>query len=133
MIRLSLAVGVMALLLSTSSLAATAVLLVDSMQVERQSKVVSRLRADAIAAQQKATGTSADKLNPAYAEALEMSLSELRSALGEVVAEKAKARKADIVIEPEVAKRLGVGGVDLTAEIAAALDARFANLSFVAP
>ena len=124
---------VVVLLMSTSCIAATEVLLVDSLQVERQSKVVGRLQAAAIAAQQKATGTNSDKLSPAYAEALEMSLSELRSALIEVVAEKALLRKADLVIEPSVAKRLGIVGADLTADIAVALDVRFAKLRFIVP
>lgn len=131
--HLRTAAALVALLISSSCVAATEVLLVDSVKVERQSKVVSRLQTEAITAQRKATGNNSEKLNSAYAEALEMSLSELRSALIEVVAEKAKLRKADLVIEPEVAKRLGITGADMTDDIVAALDTRFANLRFVAP
>jgi Skp family chaperone for outer membrane proteins len=108
------------------------VLITDSAKVEANSSVVARLRAEALSAQKKKTGKAAP-LNGEYAEALEMSLSDLRVALPEVIAAIAKAKAADVVLEPEVAKKFALTGVDITAEVTKAIDARSAKIRFLAP
>jgi hypothetical protein len=120
------------LLLSHTLWAANLVLIADSAKVEANSTVVARLKAEALSAQKKKTGKTAP-LNAEYAEALEMSLSDLRVALPKVVAEIAKARAADVVLEPEMAKKFGLTGVDITAELTKAIDLRSAKIRFLAP
>jgi hypothetical protein len=120
------------LILSANTAQASVIILVDSAKAEVQSAVFARLKAEAAAAQLKKTGKAAP-LNAQFQEALEGSLSEWRSALSEAVAQVAVANKADVAIEPSVAKLKGLQGTDLTAQVVKALDAQFAKLKFVSP
>ena len=65
------------------------VLIAESAKIETLSKVVTRLKTEALAAQLKKTN-KAGPLNPEYAEALELSLSDLRVALPQVIESIAK-------------------------------------------
>lgn len=121
-----------ALMLMASAAQASVIILVDSVKAEAQSVVFARLKTEAAAAQLKKTGKAAP-LNAQFQEALEASLSEWRSALPEAVAQVAVANKADVAIEPSVAKLKGLQGTDLTAQVVKALDAQFAKLKFVSP
>jgi predicted Zn-dependent protease len=117
---------------ATAPTSAAEIVLLDSAVAERSSKVYARLKQEAAAAQQKRTGKSAP-LNAEFAEALEMAISNWRAALPEASAEVARAQKADLVLEVEVAKRYGLSGADVTAQIQAVLDQKFAGEKFVAP
>lgn len=108
------------------------ILIADSANIETLSKVVARLKAEALAAQLKKTKKAAP-LNAEYAEALESSLSDLRVALPQVVESIAKLKGADVVVEPDIAVKLALVGENISAEVARALDARSANLKFLAP
>jgi Skp family chaperone for outer membrane proteins len=108
------------------------VLIADSARVEATSTVVARLKVEAQSAQQKQTGKPG-ALNATYTEALESSLSDLRAALPLVIESYAKAKRADVVLEPAVAKQFGLTGIDITLEITKALDIRLAKLKFLAP
>ncbi len=108
------------------------VLIADSARVEAISTVVARLKVEAQSAQQKKTGKPG-VLNPEFTEALESSLSDLRVALPLVIETLAKAKRADAVLEPAVAKQFGLSGPDITLEVAKALDMRLAKLQFLAP
>jgi hypothetical protein len=132
--------ALLALLLANVAQAATLVLIADPVKIEATSTVFARLRAQAFAAQLKRTGKALQAggsknavLAPEYAEALESSVSDLRVALPELIASIARARKADMVLEPEVAKKFGLVGVDITAEVTKALDVRGAKTVFLAP
>lgn len=121
-----------AYLLVSQAHAAQIVLIADSANIEARSEVVARLRAEATAAQIKKTNT-AGPLNSEYAEALELSLSDLRVALPEVIEGIAKLKGADLVLEPSIAKKFALVGVDISAEVAHALDIRSAKTRFLAP
>ncbi len=108
------------------------ILIADSAKIETLSKVVARLKAEALAAQLKKTN-KAEKLNAEYAEALESSLSELRVELPQVIAGIAKSKGADVVIEPEIAVKFALTGENISAQVARALDVRGAKLKFLAP
>ena len=107
------------------------ILIADSAKIEASSSVVARLRAQAQASMQKRHGKT--QLDAEHSEALELSLSDLRVALPEVVAEIAKAKAADVVLEPSVAKQFGLQGIDISVEVQVALDKRSAKLGFIAP
>ncbi len=108
------------------------VLIAETAKIETLSKVVARLRAEALAAQLKKTN-KAGQLSPEYAEALESSLSDLRVALPQVIESIAKTKGADVVIEPEIALKFALVGENISAEVARALDVRSAKLKFLAP
>ena len=108
------------------------ILIADSAKIETLSKVVARLKSEALAAQQKKTNKAAP-LNAEYAEALEFSLSDLRAALPQVIESIAKAKGADVVIEPDIAVKYALVGENISAEAARALDVRSAKLKFLAP
>ncbi len=112
--------------------AANLVLIADSANIEARSTVVARLKAEASAAQLKKTN-KAGPLNAEYTEALELSLSDLRVALPEVIEGIAKAKGADVVLEPSIAKKFALVGVDVSAEVAQALDIRASKSRFLAP
>jgi hypothetical protein len=124
--------SVIALMFFAHSALASSIMLIDSQAAERQSRVIARLKAEALALQ-KARGVKSETLNPQFAEALDLSISDWRSALPEVVASIAKQAKADIALEPAIAKAEKLTGVDRTAEVVKALDARFAKLALIAP
>ena len=107
------------------------VLIAETAKIETLSKVVARLKAEALAAQRKKTNKPG-QLNPEYAEALELSLSDLRVALPQVIESIAKAKSADVVIEPEIASKFALVGENISAEVARALDVRSAKLKFLA-
>ena len=135
--RLQIAIVQAALVIGASlsaalSHAANLVLIADSANIEARSTVVARLKTEALAAQQKKTN-KAGPLNAEYAEALELSLSDLRVALPEVIAGIAKLKGADVVLEPSIAKKFALVGVDISAEVAQALDIRAAKSRFLAP
>lgn len=119
------------LAVSQFSQAEQRILIADSAKVEATSSVVARLRAEASASMQKRHGKT--QLDAEHSEALELSLSDLRVALPEVVAEIAKANAADVVLEPSIAKQFGLQGQDITAAVTLALDKRSAKLGFIAP
>lgn len=119
------------LAIALQSYADQRILIADSAKVEASSVVVARLRAEARASMQKRHGKT--QLDAEHAEALELSLSDLRVALPEVVAEIAKASAADVVLEPAIAKQFGLQGQDITAAVTLALDKRSAKLGFIAP
>ena len=121
-----------ACLLASLSHAANLILIADSVNIEARSTVVARLKAEALAAQQKKTN-AVGPLNAEYAEALELSLSDLRIALPEVIEGIAKSKGADIVLEPSIAAKLSLVGVDISAEVVQALDIRSAKMRFLAP
>ncbi|GEM_PF-2397670 len=108
------------------------VLIADAAKIEALSKVVARLKVEALAAQLKKSNVG-EKLNSEYAEALESSLSDLRVALPQVIESIAKIRGADVVIEPEIARKFALVGENISAEVARALDVRSAKLKFLAP
>ena len=135
--RLQIAIVHAALVICASlsaslSHAANLVLIADSANIEARSAVVARLKTEALAAQQKKTN-NAGPLNAEYAEALELSLSDLRVALPEVIEGIAKSKGADVVLEPSIAKKFALVGVDVSAEVAQALDIRSAKSRFLAP
>jgi len=111
---------------------ASNIILVDSAKAEAQSAVFNRLKIEAAAAQLKKTGKAAP-LNAQYQEALELSLSDWRSALPDAVAQIAIATKADVAIEPSIAKLNGLQGTDRTADVVKALDVQFSKLKFISP
>ena len=119
-------------LLVPVSYAGNLVLIADSANIESLSKVVARLKTEALAAQQKKTNKG-EPLSPEYAEALELSLSDLRVALPQVVENIAKSKGADVVIEPAVVAKFALSGENISAEVARELDLRSANLKFLAP
>lgn len=119
-------------LLVAVSHAGNLILIADSAKIETLSKVVARLKAEALAAQQKKTNKAAP-LNAEYAEALEFSLSDLRVALPQVIENIAKAKGADVVIEPDIAVKFALVGENISAEAARALDVRSAKLKFLVP
>lgn len=121
-----------ACLLASLSHAANLILIADSANIEARSTVVARLKAEALAAQQKKTNI-AGPLNAEYAEALELSLSDLRIALPQVIEDIAKSKGADVVLEPSIATKLALVGVDISAEVVQALDIRSAKIRFLAP
>lgn len=125
-------VVISACLVASLSHAANLILIADSANIEARSTVVARLKAEALAAQQKKTNI-AGPLNAEYAEALELSLSDLRIALPEVIEGIAKAKGADVVLEPSIAAKLALAGVDISAEVVQALDIRSAKMRFLAP
>ncbi len=108
------------------------ILIAESAKIETLSKVATRLKTEALAAQLKKTNKAAP-LSTEYAEALESSLSDLRVALPQVIESIAKARGADVVIEPDVAVKFALVGENISAEAARALDVRSAKLKFLAP
>jgi len=110
----------------------SAIILVDSAKAEAQSMVFARLKTEAAAAQLKNTGKAAP-LNAQYQEALELSLSDWRSALPDAVAQIAIATKADIAIEPSIAKLKGLRGTDRTADVVKRLDLQFSKAKFISP
>ena len=120
-----------ALLLAQPGQADQRILIADSAKIEASSTVVARLRAEAAASMQKRHGKT--QLDAEHSEALELSLSDLRVALPEVVAEIAKAKAADVVLEPAIAKQFGLQGLDISDEVKVALDKRSAKLGFIAP
>lgn len=126
------AVLISACCLASLSHAANLVLIADSANIEARSAVVARLKTEALAAQLKKTN-KAEPLNAEYGEALELSLSDLRVALPEVIADLAKLKGADVVLEPAIAKKFALVGVDISAEVAQALDIRAAKSRFLAP
>jgi hypothetical protein len=106
--------------------ASTVILLVDSARVERELKVLERLSETHRAALKKAPNA---QQREGLDLALELQRSEVLGALSEVVTEIAMARAADLVIEPSVARRLELGKLaDVTPEVIAALDTRYADL-----
>ena len=107
-------------------------MIAETAKIETLSKVVTRLKTEALAAQLKKTNKPG-KLNAEYAEALELSLSDLRVALPQVIENIAKAKGADVVIEPEIASKFALVGENISAEVARALDVRSAKLKFLAP
>lgn len=122
--------GVVLTLACSGALAAdaarTVILLVDSARVERELKVLERLSEAHRAALKKAPNA---QQREGLDLALELQRSEVLGALSEVVTEIAKARTADLVIEPSVARRLELGKLaDVTPEVIAALDTRYADL-----
>ena len=121
-----------ACLLASLSHAANLILIADSVNIEARSTVVARLKAEALAAQQKKTN-AVGPLNAEYAEALELSLSDLRIALPQVIEDIAKSKGADVVLEPSIATKLALVGVDISAEVVQALDIRSAKIRFLAP
>ena len=124
--------AIAACLLVSVCQAGNLILIADSAKIETLSKVVARLKAAALAAQQKKTSKPAP-LNAEYAEALESSLSDLRVALPQVLESIAKAKGADVVIEPDIALKFALVGENISAEAARALDVRSAKLTFLAP
>lgn len=127
-----LASVISAFLLVSVCQAGNLILIADSANIETLSKVVARLKAEALAAQQKKTN-KAGPLNAEYAEALELSLSDLRVALPQVIESIAKTKGADVVIEPAIATKFALVGENISAEVARALDVRSAKLRFLAP
>ena len=125
-------VVISACLLASLSHAANLILIADSVNIEARSTVVARLKAEALAAQQKKTN-AVGPLNAEYAEALELSLSDLRIALPQVIEDIAKSKGADVVLEPSIATKLALVGVDISAEVVQALDIRSAKIRFLAP
>lgn len=124
--------AIAAYLLVSVCQAGNLILIADSAKIETLSKVVARLKAEALAAQQQKTNKAAP-LNAKYAEALESSLSDLRVALPQVVESIAKAKGAEVVIEPDIAVKFALVGENISAEVARALDVRSAKLKFLAP
>ena len=114
------------------SYAGNLVLIADSAKIETLSKVVARLKTEALTAQLKKTNKAAP-LNSEYAEALESSLSDLRVALPQVIESIAKTKGADAVIEPAIAQKFALLGEDISVEVARVLDTRSAKLKFLAP
>ena len=121
-----------AFLLVSLCQAGNLILIADSANIETLSKVVARLKTEALAAQQKKTN-KAGLLNAEYAEALELSLSDLRVALPQVIESIAKTKGADVVIEPAIAAKFALVGENISAEVARMLDIRSAKLRFLAP
>ena len=121
-----------AFLLVSFCQAGNLILIADSANIETLSKVVARLKTEALAAQQKKTN-KAGPLNAEYAEALESSLSDLRVALPQVIENIAKTKGADVVLEPAIAAKFALLGENISAEVARELDARSAKLRFLAP
>jgi hypothetical protein len=117
--------------LMQSAYAAT-VLLVDTVKVENESRVMQRIRTQALAAQQRKT-PGAKALNGAYLDALDQSLSDIRAAIPRVIASVAKTSKADVVLEPGVAKKMGLTGVDVSSQIIQKIDAQFTRAEFISP
>ena len=120
-----------ALLIAPLAQAEQRILIADSAKIEASSAVVARLRAQAQSSMQKRHGKT--QLDAEHSEALELSLSDLRAALPEVVAQIAKAKAADVVLEPAIAKQFGLQGIDISEEVKIALDKRSEKLGFIAP
>jgi hypothetical protein len=110
----------------------THLLIVDSQKAEAQSKVMARLLREAHLAQ-KASGQASNTLDAKHQEALELSQSAWRQAMKEAAAQVAKAKKADVVIEPAVAQRYKITAPDATAAVVLWLDQRFASAKFIKP
>lgn len=102
------------------------VLAVDSARVESDTATLKRLREQAAKHPELST--------EAVTEGIELGLSEILTALPEVVAELARARKADLVVQlgawPETA---GEPPEDITEAVITRLDERLRKLSFSPP
>jgi hypothetical protein len=108
------------------------ILLADTQGIESSSKVMQRIRQEALQAQKKKIPTAA-QLSPEYADALELSLSDIRAAMPALIATLAKAQKADAVLEPAIAKQHGLSGKDVSLQISQQIDAQFAKSKFMPP
>jgi Flp pilus assembly protein TadB len=120
------------LILSVASASAASILLADTAKVEASSAVVQRMRAQALAVQQRKI-PAAKTLNDEFSEALELSLSDIRAGIPIAIASIAKAQKADVVLEPAIAKKLGLAGTDISAQVQQRIDQQFAKSVFIAP
>jgi uncharacterized membrane protein len=120
------------LALTNAASAATSILLADIGKIEASSQTFARLKTQAMSAQTKKLG-SKPALTPVYEEALQQSLSEVRVSLPQVIAKLAQSKRADLVLEPTLAKKFALTGVDITSEVTQALDAQTAQLKFLPP
>ena len=118
--------------LISASACAQIVLLADPDQIEAKSSVCTRMRSAAEAAQLRKLG-AVKPLTAQFAEALAISMGPIRSSLPQLIKTAAQARKADVVLTPIVAKRIGVAGVDITGALVLMVDAAHAKTVFVAP
>ncbi len=111
---------------------ASAIGVVDLEKLEASSVSVARLKQLANSAQQKKLGKVLP-LNAEYSEALEASLSEFRLQTPIVIADLARAKKLDVVLDVKIAKHKKLLGVDLTSEVLSIIDQKTKTIQWVAP
>jgi hypothetical protein len=113
-------------------LAASTIGVVDVNRLETASTSVARLKQLAAAAQQKKLGKVAP-LNAEYSEALEAALSEFRRQTPIVIAQLARAKKLDVVLDAAIAKQKKLTGIDLTNEALQIIDQKTKAIQWIAP